>query len=99
MKVSRGLLMFMRIAMLLQIIVGIGLWTGHLYGLIDIHRTIGVLFVLSLWIIAVIGMAQRRSVGSGGSRSRGACSSPRSGSCSRESSLATGTGWSVCCTW
>ena len=65
MKVSRGLLMFMRIAMFLQIIVGIGLWTGHLYGLIDVHRTIGILFVLSLWIIAVIAMAQRRSVGLG----------------------------------
>ena len=63
MKVSRGLLMFMRLAMLLQLIVGIGLWTGHLYSLVDLHRTIGVLFVLSLWIIAIIALVQRRSPG------------------------------------
>jgi hypothetical protein len=63
MKVSRGLLMFMRVAMLLQLIIGIGLWTGHLYSLVDLHRTIGVLFVLSLWIIAIIALVQRRSPG------------------------------------
>ena len=63
MKVSRGLLMFMRIAMLLQLIVGIALWTGHLYSLVDLHRTIGVLFVLSLWIIAIITLVQRQSPG------------------------------------
>ena len=63
MKVSRGLLMFMRVAMLLQLIVGIALWTGHLYSLVDLHRTIGVLFVVSLWIIAIIALAQRRSPG------------------------------------
>jgi hypothetical protein len=63
MNVSRALLMFMRIAMLLQIVVGIALWTGHLYSFIDVHRTIGVLFVLSLCIVALIAMVQRRSVG------------------------------------
>ena len=63
MKVSRGLLMFMRVAMLLQLIVGIALWTGHLYSLVDLHRTIGVLFVVSLWIIAIIALVQRRSPG------------------------------------
>ena len=63
MKVSRGLLMFMRVAMLLQLIVGIALWTGNLYSLVDLHRTIGVLFVVSLWIIAIIALAQRRSPG------------------------------------
>ena len=63
MKVSRGLLMFMRVAMLLQLIVGIALWTGHLSSLVDLHRLIGVLFVLSLWIIAIIALVQRRSPG------------------------------------
>ena len=63
MKVSRGLLMFMRVAMLLQLIVGIALWTGHVVSLVDLHRTIGVLFVVSLWIIAIITLTQRRSAG------------------------------------
>lgn len=63
MKVSRGLLMFMRLAMLLQVIVGIALWTGHLVSLVDLHRTIGVLFVLALWIIAIIALVQRQSPG------------------------------------
>ena len=63
MKVARGLLMFMRVAMLLQVIVGIALWTGHLYSLVDLHRTVGVLFVLSLWIIAIIALVQRWSPG------------------------------------
>ena len=63
MVVSRALLMFMRLAMLIQIVVGIGLWTGHLYSLVDVHQTIGMLFVLALWVIAVIAMVQRRGIG------------------------------------
>jgi hypothetical protein len=63
MGVSRALLMFMRLAVLLQLVVGIGLWTGHLYSLVDVHRTVGVLFVLALWTIAVIAIVQRRAVG------------------------------------
>ena len=63
MKVSRGLLVFMRVAVLLQLIVGIALWAGYLSSLVDVHRTLGVLFVLSLWIIAIIALMQRRSPG------------------------------------
>lgn len=63
MGVSRALLMFMRLGALLQIVVGIGLWTGHLYSLIDLHRTVGVLFVVALWVIAMIAIVQRRAVG------------------------------------
>jgi hypothetical protein len=66
MRVPFLLLMFMRIAALVQIVVGIGLWTGHWYSLVDMHRTIGMLFVLALWIIAVIAMVQRRAVGLAG---------------------------------
>ena len=56
-------LMFMRIAALVQLVVGIAMWTGRWYSLVGMHRTIGVLFVLALWIISVIALAQRRSVG------------------------------------
>ena len=63
MRVSRGLLMFMRVVVLLQLIVGIALWAGYLTSLVDVHRTLGVLFVLSLWIIAIIALVRRRSPG------------------------------------
>jgi hypothetical protein len=63
MRVPFLLLMFMRIAALVQVVVGIAMWTGHWYSLVGMHRTIGMLFVLSLWIIAVIALVQRRSAG------------------------------------
>ena len=63
MAVPRALLMFMRLGALLQVVVGIGMWTGHLYSLVGVHQIIGVLFVLALWSIAVIALVQRRSVG------------------------------------
>ena len=56
-------LMFMRIAALVQVVVGIAMWTGRWYSLVGMHRTIGMLFVLSLWVIAVIALVQRRSAG------------------------------------
>src|SRR6187200_1066678 len=63
MRVPFLLLMFMRIGALIQVVVGVALWTGHWSSLVDVHRTIGVLFVLALWIIAVIALVQRRSAG------------------------------------
>jgi hypothetical protein len=53
----------MRIAMALQVIVGLALWTGHLYSLVNLHMAIGSLFVLMLWAIAGIAIARRESVG------------------------------------
>ncbi|HUQ80139.1 MAG TPA: hypothetical protein VM076_03315 [Gemmatimonadaceae bacterium] len=63
MRIPFLLLMFMRTAALVQLVVGIAMWTGRWYSLVDVHRTIGVLFVLALWITAVIALAQRRSAG------------------------------------
>ena len=63
MRVPFLLLMFMRIAALVQVVVGIGLWTGHLYSIVDVHRTIGMLFVLALWGIGAIALVQRRAAG------------------------------------
>ena len=63
MRVPFLLLMFMRIAAVVQVIVGIGLWTGHLYSLVDVHRTVGVLFVVALWSIAAIALVHRRATG------------------------------------
>ena len=63
MGASRGLLMFMRVAAAVQVILGIGFWTGHWPGLVNIHMLIGVLFVLSLWGLSGIALSQRRAVG------------------------------------
>ena len=53
MGVSRGLIVFMRIAMAVQVVLGIGFWTGHWTGLVNVHMAVGALFVLAFWVIAV----------------------------------------------
>ena len=63
MAVQRSLLMFMRLGALFQLVVGFGLWSGHLYAMVNVHQSVGVLFVLSLWIIAIVSMAQGRNFG------------------------------------
>ena len=62
MSVSKALIIFMRAAMAVQIILGIGFWTGRWYGLVNLHMAIGVLFVLSLWVIAARGIAQQKGL-------------------------------------
>jgi hypothetical protein len=57
MSISRILLVFMRAAMAVQVIVGIGFWTGHWVNLVNVHMAIGSLFVISLWVIAGIAGA------------------------------------------
>jgi hypothetical protein len=66
MRLQFLLLMFMRVAALVQLVVGIAMWTGHWLSLVDVHRTIGVLFVLALWIIAILALVQRRAAGLAG---------------------------------
>jgi len=62
MNVSRMLGMFMRAAMAVQVIVGIGFWTGHWYGLVGLHMAIGALFVLAFWIIAAMGISRAKGL-------------------------------------
>lgn len=63
MNVSRMLGMFMRLAMAVQLILGIGFWTGHWVGLVNLHMAIGALFVLAFWVIAGIAIAQKKPAG------------------------------------
>ncbi len=58
MSVSRILLLFMRAAAAVQVILGIGFWTGHWVNLVNVHMAIGALFVISLWVIAGIASAR-----------------------------------------
>ena len=59
MGVSQLLLMFMRAAAAVQVILGIGFWTGRWAGLVNVHMAIGSLFVISLLVIAGIAGARR----------------------------------------
>jgi hypothetical protein len=60
MSISRTLLVFMRAAMAVQVILGIGFWTGHWANLVNVHMAIGSLFVIALWVIAGIASAHGR---------------------------------------
>ena len=60
MSISRILLVFMRAATAVQVIVGIGFWTGHWVNLVNVHMAIGSLFVIALWVIAGIASAHGR---------------------------------------
>jgi hypothetical protein len=62
MSLNRILLMLMRIGAGVQVVVGLGLWTGRWYSLVSMHRTAGVLYVVLLWVLAIIALVQRRSV-------------------------------------
>ena len=55
MKVITIAIMVLRLGVLLALIMGILFWTGYIQNLIPIHMLIGILVVLSLWII---GLAQ-----------------------------------------
>ena len=48
-------IMVLRVAVLLALILGILFWTGNAVNLIPVHMLIGIIAVLSLW---VIGLAQ-----------------------------------------
>lgn len=63
MRASKALLMFMRAAIAVQLILGIGFWTGHWAGLVSVHMIIGLLFVLALWVVAGISIARRQNSG------------------------------------
>ena len=61
MSLSRALLMLMRIGAGLQVVVGLGLWSGRWYSLVGMHRTVGITYVLLLWTLAILALVQRRS--------------------------------------
>jgi hypothetical protein len=54
--------MLMRVGAGVQVVVGLGLWSGRWYSLVDMHRTVGVIYVILLWVLAILALVQRRSV-------------------------------------
>ncbi len=63
MNSSRAVLMLLRLAIAVQIVVGIAMWTGHWLGAVGLHMAVGGIFVLLLWILAVMALVGRRAVG------------------------------------
>jgi len=56
MPASRALLILMRVCAGIQVVLGVGFWTGRWYQLVNVHRTIGMVYVLAFWIIAALAM-------------------------------------------
>ena len=63
MRLRTALLMLMRISAVVQIVLGIGFWTGHWSEAIGVHMMNGIGFVVLLWILALIALFQRRTIG------------------------------------
>jgi hypothetical protein len=49
-----------RVAGVVQLVLGLAFWTGNLLGLVDLHMLNGILIVLALWVLA--GLAARARV-------------------------------------
>ena len=59
MRLPHVLLIVLRVLAGIQIVLGVGFWTGHWYGLVPVHRAGGVLFVATLWGIATLALVRR----------------------------------------
>jgi hypothetical protein len=49
-----GIQMFVRVAGVIQLLLGLAFWTGNLLGLVDLHVLNGILLVLGLWTQAAL---------------------------------------------
>jgi hypothetical protein len=49
-----GIQMFVRVAGVVQLLLGLAFWTGNLLGLVNLHMLNGILLVLGLWTQAVL---------------------------------------------
>lgn len=56
-------LLILRITAVVQLVLGLLFWTGHAVTYVPVHILNGILFVLSLWTLAVIALATRTGRG------------------------------------
>jgi hypothetical protein len=47
--------MVVRVTFVIQILLGLAFWTGHLDGLAPVHIAAGIILVLGLWVLAAVG--------------------------------------------
>lgn len=62
-KATTALLMILRLAGVVQIVVGLIIWVGHNKSLVPLHSIIGSLFVLDLWILGIVALFKLPSRG------------------------------------
>lgn len=52
----------LRLAGIVQIVLGLLFWSGNAIGMIPIHMTVGYVLVITLWVLALMGLAARGDV-------------------------------------
>jgi hypothetical protein len=52
-----------RVTFLVQVVLGVGFWTGHLLTLVPLHIASGVLLILGLWVLAALAARNGVAVG------------------------------------
>ncbi len=62
---TRLALNLLRLAGIVQIVLGLLFWTGNAIGLIQIHMTVGFVLVITIWVLALLGLAARGDVPTG----------------------------------
>jgi hypothetical protein len=52
----------LRLTGIVQIVLGLLFWSGNAIGLIPVHMAIGYVLVVTLWVLALLGLASRGDV-------------------------------------
>jgi hypothetical protein len=52
-----------RLLFVVQLVLGLCFWAGKITGLIPVHISLGMIFVLLLWILGVVGFMARIGAG------------------------------------
>ena len=63
MTVTKSFDYLVRITGALALVLGLALWSGRLYGLVNAHMALGTAVVLGLWALAVLALRQGVSRG------------------------------------
>jgi hypothetical protein len=58
--ITRGLV---GITGLFQLVLGVLFWTGHARSLVSVHMTVGLVFILSLWVLAGLSARAHAPIG------------------------------------
>lgn len=46
--------MLIRVTGLIQIVLGVSFWAGYMLNLVSVHMIVGLVLVLSLWVLAIL---------------------------------------------
>ena len=63
---SKTALNVMRVTVVIQLVMGIALWMGRWTSTVDLHRTLGIVYVFALWLIAALAIAHNHKKGAAG---------------------------------